>query len=198
MKDNSSKQILLSVLGVAILVVAVVGVSFAAFTFSQAGNVENTISTGTLAMTYTEGATGISITDAMPMSDAAGKVLAKDNEQFKFTVEATMSGTATINYEIAAIKKDSSTISDANVRLYLEKSATENSGYTQAFAPAQFTPSTSASDIGSPVGSMILESGTFTSSQKNYYILRMWLAEDAPITGTAKTYTVTVNVYGKA
>ena len=37
MKDNNSKQVLLSVLGVAILVVAVVGVSFAAFSYSQAG-----------------------------------------------------------------------------------------------------------------------------------------------------------------
>ena len=33
MKDNNSKQVLLSVLGVAILVVAVVGVSFAAFSY---------------------------------------------------------------------------------------------------------------------------------------------------------------------
>ena len=41
--NNSSKQILLSVLGVAILVVAVVGISFAAFSYSKTGTVENTI-----------------------------------------------------------------------------------------------------------------------------------------------------------
>ena len=35
--NNSSKQILLSVLGVAILVVAVVGISFAAFSYSKTG-----------------------------------------------------------------------------------------------------------------------------------------------------------------
>ena len=35
MKENNSKQVLLSVLGVAILVVAVVGVSFAAFSYSK-------------------------------------------------------------------------------------------------------------------------------------------------------------------
>ena len=37
MEKDSSKKILLSVLGVAILIVAVVGVSFAAFTFSRTG-----------------------------------------------------------------------------------------------------------------------------------------------------------------
>ena len=76
MKDNNSKQVLLSVLGVAILVVAVVGVSFAAFTFSQTGNVENTITTGTISMTYTEPENGINLTNAMPMTDDSGKVLA--------------------------------------------------------------------------------------------------------------------------
>ena len=53
-RDNSSKQILLSVLGVAILVVAVVGVSFAAFTFTGTGTKENRITTGTISMTYSE------------------------------------------------------------------------------------------------------------------------------------------------
>ena len=53
-EDNNSKQVLLSVLGVAILVVAVVGVSFAAFTFSQTGQKVNTISTGTITMSYSE------------------------------------------------------------------------------------------------------------------------------------------------
>ena len=62
--NNSSKQILLSVLGVAILVVAVVGVSFAAFTFSKKGTEENKITTGTIKLTYTEETDGISITDA--------------------------------------------------------------------------------------------------------------------------------------
>lgn len=191
MKDNSSKQILLSVLGVAILVVAVVGVSFAAFSYSKEGAVENTISTGTLSMTYTEGDTGISITNAMPMSDDTGKTLDGDNEKFEFTVSANISGTATINYEVAAIKKDTSTLADSEVRLYLEK---DGAG---VFGPAQFTPG-SVTSVGSPEGSMVIDSGTFTTTMTNSYVLRMWLAEDAEITGEEQTYTVTVNVYGQA
>ena len=191
MKDNSSKQILLSVLGVAILVVAVVGVSFAAFSYSKKGAVENTISTGTLSMTYTEGDTGISITNAMPMSDDTGKTLDGDNEKFEFTVSANISGTATINYEVAAIKKEGSNIPDENVRLYLEKDS------VGVFGPDPFTAG-SQTAVGSPDGSMVIDSGTFTTTMTNSYVLRMWLAEDAVITGTAQTYTVTVNVYGQA
>ena len=46
--SNSSKQVLLSVIGVAILVVAVVGVSFAFFNYTRTGN-PNTIRTGTIS-----------------------------------------------------------------------------------------------------------------------------------------------------
>ena len=46
-QSNSSKQVLLSVIGVAILVVAVVGVSFAFFNYTRTGN-PNTVRTGTI------------------------------------------------------------------------------------------------------------------------------------------------------
>ena len=44
-QSNSSKQVLLSVIGVAILVVAVVGVSFAFFNYTRTGQ-QNTVRTG--------------------------------------------------------------------------------------------------------------------------------------------------------
>ena len=90
--NNSSKQILLSVLGVAILVVAVVGISFAAFSYSKAGEVSNTITTGTITMSYSEPTNGINLTDALPITDEAGKALSGDNNTFDFTVNATIAG----------------------------------------------------------------------------------------------------------
>ena len=61
--DNSkqSKQVLLSVIGVAILVVAVVGVSFAFFNYTRAGR-ENSVSTGKIWFTSTQ-------TNAMTIAD---------------------------------------------------------------------------------------------------------------------------------
>ena len=103
--NNSSKQILLSVLGVAILVVAVVGVSFAAFTFTGTGVKENKISTGTLTMSYTEAENGILIENMMPTSDATGKALKDGRNVFDFTVAATMSdGANPIKYTVSAVK----------------------------------------------------------------------------------------------
>lgn len=196
-RDNSSKQILLSVLGVAILVVAVVGVSFAAFTFTGTGTKENTISTGTIAMTYSEDTNGIFITNALPIEDEAGKVLNGDKQTFDFTVSSTISGSATINYEIAAVKDKSSTIADGDVKLYLEKKT--GSTHTSVMEPKAYSALTEASDIGTPAGAMVLYSGTHTSTTVDNFRLRMWLASTAKTQADAvQTYTVKVNVYGKA
>jgi len=52
--NNSSKQILLSVIGVAILVIAVVGVSFAFFSFVYNGETANEVQTGTIVFTASD------------------------------------------------------------------------------------------------------------------------------------------------
>ena len=63
--SNSSKQILLSVIGVAILVVAVVGVSFAFYSYNRVGN-KNTLKTGTITFNTTN--TTIDMSNVFPVS----------------------------------------------------------------------------------------------------------------------------------
>ena len=70
MDDNNSKKILLTVLGVAILIVAVVGISFALFTSNDQITGENTIKSGTVTMSFSEKTNGIALSNALPMSEA--------------------------------------------------------------------------------------------------------------------------------
>src|SRR5574344_200258 len=74
MNENSSKQVLLSVIGIAVLVVAVVGVSFAFFTYSKAGDTNNTLTTGSIFFNFTEG-TDITLEDQFPMTNSEGLAL---------------------------------------------------------------------------------------------------------------------------
>jgi len=191
-EKNNSKQIILSVLGVAILIVAVIGVSFAAFTFAQAGTVANTITTGTISMSFSENVNGISITNAMPMTDMAGMAQTGEGNIFEFTVSAAIVGTATINYEVAAVAAAGNTLADSAIRLHLTRDG------TQVFAPAPFVGLASATTVGSPADSMILDSGTFTTNTTHNYVLRMWVAQGTVIGSEAMTYTVRINVYGHA
>lgn len=209
MKDNNSKQVLLSVLGVAILVVAVVGVSFAAFTFSQTGVKENIITTGTISMSYSEPENGITLSDAMPMEDATGKALSDTNQTFDFSVSATIngSGTTTINYAITAVTEPDTVLTDEYVKVYLtDKGNSDN----QILAPTVVSslPKTSSDASGAPDGQYKLKDGTFTTNATNQYRLRMWVSKDYPIdqqnvdTGSGapgkQTYKLRVNVYGQA
>ncbi len=202
MNDNNdnSKQVLLSVLGVAILVVAVVGVSFAAFTYSQGGATVNTITTGTISMSYSEDTNGITLTNALPMADSTGMVLSGTDEYFDFTVTATVSGNGStnINYAITATTVEGTTLTDDYVKVYLTNMA--SNADTQILAPTKISllNKTSNDASGAPDGQYILETGTFTGNATNQYRLRMWVSDDYSAVNTSETYTLRVNVYGAA
>ena len=197
MKENNSKQVLLSVFGVAILVVAVVGVSFAAFSYSKTGEQVNTITTGTITMSYSEDTNGINLIDALPMTDEQGKALAGENNVFEFTVGATITGTTTINYAVTATKESGSSLDDTAVKVYLTDIT--SGGDTQVLAPTKVSALTKTGNSeasGAPSNQYKLTSGTFTNTTTRKYRLRMWVADDYSSLGTSGTYKLRVNVYG--
>ena len=199
--QSNSKQVLLSVLGVVILVVAVVGVSFAAFSYSKTGEKVNTITTGTITMSYSEDTNGINLMDALPMSDEQGKALAGESNVFDFTVTATIngSGTTTINYDVTATKESDSTLVDSAVKVYLTN--IDSNADTQILAPTKVSTLTKTGNSeasGAPSNQYKLTSGTFTNTTTRKYRLRMWVADDYSSLGTSGTYKLRVNVYGAA
>lgn len=194
-KDDSSKGILLSILAITILVILVISFSFAAYIKAEKSKNSNKISTGNISMNYTEDTNGISIKDALPISDTVGKQLKGEGEYFDFTINSTMLGNVSINYEIAAIKDETSTIADSDIRLYLEQQV--SGSYEEVMAPSAYKPISSRSEIGSPAGSMILKTVKKTKTSSDNYRLRMWLAENSTV-DIGKSYTVKINVYGKA
>ena len=198
MKENNSKQVLLSVLGVAILVVAVVGVSFAAFSYSKTGEKVNTITTGTITMSYSETTNGINLTNALPMSDGVGKALSEEEQYFDFTVSANITGTTTINYAITASKEEESTLPDTAVKVYLTDMDVEADSQILAPTKVSALQKTTSDVSGAPNDQYKLTSGTFNTTTTKKYRLRMWVADDYSSLGTSGTYKLRVNVYGTA
>ena len=206
MKDNNnnSKQVLLSVLGVAILVVAVVGVSFAAFSYSQPGEKANTITTGTITMNYSETTNGINLTNALPMSDEQGKELTGENNTFEFTVTASVSGDADINYAIIAVPDTGNAgeaVTDNTVKVYLTDQSDVATGETTEPKVLSSLPaaSTASSAGAQDVDGYVLKTGTYSGpSNTDSYRLRMWIDGAATAPETTETYILRVNVYGQA
>ena len=126
------------------------------------------------------------------MSDEVGKTLTSEEQYFDFSVKADITGNVVANYEIAAEKVITSTLSDDEVKLYLEKE--EGGSYDEVMAPKNFTPLKESTELGTMAGTMLLTSDTLDESGLINYRLRMWVADDTILSDVEKTFEVRVSI----
>ena len=198
---DKKKQLLLSIGLVLILVLMIVGISYAAFKFVGLGQKPNTITTGAITMEYEESTNTISMTGALPTTDATGKVRLTAGEYFDFTIKSNIQGNANINWEIAAedITASAKKMNGKNIKLYLTKLDSAGAE-TQVMAPKVYNASTSANTkTGRPSGVMSLATGTMSTSETTNYRLRMYVDEDYNPQGDGGglSFSVKINAYGK-
>jgi len=192
-KEILKDKKVLTVIALVLLMILTVGITYALFAYSRAGEKVNSLSTGTVTMSYNEATNGLSITNALPVEDCTGE---KSTDTFDFTMSITMKGNFTISYEVTAEKDESSTLSDDDVRIYLERSE-DGTTYEAVSGPNSYTMIGNEDEFGASANEMILDSGTVTKSVDYKYKLRMWLSKNAEVTGESKYFTIKVNVYGK-
>ena len=198
---NNKKQLLLSIGLVLILVLMIVGISYAAFKFTGLGKRENTITTGAITMKYEESTNTISMNNALPTTDATGKVRLTKGEYFDFTLSGTIKGSENINWEIAAedVTTASRKIDGKYIKLYLT-SLDENNNEKEVMAPTVYnTESTENTYTGRPANMMSLAKGTTSTSFSTKYRLRMYVDESYNPQGDGGdlAFSVKINAYGK-
>ena len=196
MDNTLSRQILLAVLGLALLVLAIVGVSYAI-----------TIPNKSLNKVYlvSDDNSAISLND-LPMSDYEGINLNGSSNVFDFCVKGNIADNASIDYVIALerINSDYDSLDDKDVKVYLEKYNLKEFVSTDITSvPIAFTRNNIVSDISTPDGSMILYYGGLqnaTTDKKEVnecFRLRLWIDEDSIIESSKKEFMARVNVYSK-
>ena len=206
MEKKKQGMIVTSVLLICLILV-VIGVSFAFFTYSRLGSKENTITTGSLTFVYDEKkaeGNGITLSNAFPMSDEDGKGQSGDNNVFDFQVLATTQGES-ISYEIIGKKEDSSTLPENVTKIYLTTlSGSEESEVATTVKDGVVTTYDELSDtqIEDQTGKTLYQEViplNQTGYQKNFR-LRMWLSEEANTTTNGswdynnKTFIIRINV----
>ncbi len=202
-EPSTTNKVIAMILAIAILVVAVIGITYAAFTYTKGGTKENTITTGTVTMDYKEGDKAIKITDAYPISDAIGEAftdtaLGSDLAGtiadgyagvFDFNVSATMTS-GSIAYDILGTKQvQEKDLDSSAVKVYLQKASDE--GMTEPTVALSSTLYSDLKDANAEAGgattdagkatgtaSKVLYSSTFNTSETHYYRLKMWVDED--------------------
>ena len=198
---DKKKQLLLSIGLVLILVLMIVGISYAAFKFTGLGQKENTITTGAITMEYTESTNTISMAGALPTTDATGKVRLTKGEYFDFTIKSSIKGNTNINWEIAAediTPSSTKKMAGKNIKLYLTKLNGDKE--EEVMAPKVYNATTSANTkTGRPSGVMSLATGTMSTSETTNYRLRMYVDEDYNPQGDGGglSFSVKINAYGK-
>jgi hypothetical protein len=192
--QKQKKEIVISIIAILILVVAVVGVSYAVWSQSFAGTKTNSVTTGYISFTYTEGSTNvINLTNALPTDDTTGKAMSGTTSEFDFTVSATFAGVSSINYEVYATPI-TTTLSGDYVKVYLTNgSDVAMTGYTGT------VPVYSGLTASSVTGSKKLYSGTLTTSGSSQaFKLRVWVASTYNMPESSATFSFKVNVAATA
>ena len=200
MVKEHKKEILMLVL-VLLFIVVILGVSYAAFSYSGLGGKANTITTGAITMTYTETSNGITLNGALPTTDKTGMVRLTEGEYFDFNISSSITGNVNINYEISA--KDVTTaerkIDGKYIKLYLTEIV--DGEEQELMTPEVYNEeSTENTYTGRPANEMSLYTSSMNSSEDNNYRLRMYVDEsyNPQGDGGGLTFTIKINVYGKA
>lgn len=118
---SKKKQLLISVILILSISCITLGVSFSLFSYMKEGSKENVIKLGSITFKYTEGnelGNGISITDALPISDEEGKIQIGEGKVFDFKVEANLSR-SDIEYQVVAEPTENSTMPLDAIKFYL-------------------------------------------------------------------------------
>ena len=182
-----------------LLVIVLIGVSYAAFRFTGVGQRENSITTGSITMSYTESSNTISLNGALPTTDETGKKRLNPGEYFDFTVSSKIVGDVNINYEISAKEVGEGTIDGKYIKLYLtriEDDGTEE----ELMSPEVYNEENTSNDYtGRPAGEMSLYTSSMNSSESNKYRLRMYVDEsyNPQDDGGGLQFSVQINIYGK-
>ena len=194
------KENIIIIVVLVVMILAIVGVSYAAFSYSKTGSKVNSITTGSITMTYTETDNTISLSGALPTTDKTGMVRLNPGEYFDFSVSSEITGDVNINYEISAKKEDGNTIGGEYIKLYLTR-LTDDGSEEALMVPETYNEESSANDYtGRPVNEMSLYTSSMNSSESNNYRLRMYVDEsyNPQGDGGGLTFSVRINVYGKA
>lgn len=197
--NNKKTKDIITIVTTLVLLIAIVGISYAAFNYAGTGEKLNTITTGMVTMEYVESTNTITMTNALPTTIATGKTRLTAGEYFDFTVKSSIAGNTDINYEIAAKEESGNTFSGNNIRYYLT-TVDANGKETEVMAPrTYYEEPTGNGYTGRPADMMSLYTGNLATQGETEikYRLRLWVDENfgssqtTSVNGNTSTGTIT-------
>lgn len=193
---DKKKTLILSILGVIVLVVAVVGISYAMYTFTGTGSKENVISTGTISVSYDE-TDHITLTNTYSATDAYATNADNNAETLAFSVNADIAGgNTTIKYDVQLlVTEDSAATGLKDEHIDFNMSKTTNGTTTWLHGTTETTGvalSTVAGTNGTVIttGGYVVANNTFTKTEESTviypdaYVIKAWVNDTYSLPST--------------
>lgn len=198
---NNSKQTVLSIVGIAILVIAVVGVSFAFFTYTKNGTTNNVITTGSITFAYEEtSSSALTLSNRFPQTVAEGT--AASTPSFQFNVHGTLPSTANdVTYNVYIVPGDTQAgktrfrDTEISVKLTATNNAQIVTGYETG---APLTNAVGSYQAGTANKGLKVATGTIAAdgtAHQDDYTLKMWVNDSVSISDTDGTKTYRAKTY---
>ena len=170
------KQNMIMGISFILLILMVIGVSYAAYKFSAAGTKENVISTGTISMSYSQNSF-IDLKHTYPKTDTYAIATKEDKSSMEFSVSMETSGTKQINYALAITNiEEGTTLKSDKVKIYLEKEGKVVNNFETN--KGKTIDSFKNKYIEGLIDSYAIYQDILTTSNKtHHYILTSWIDE---------------------
>lgn len=186
MEHTSSKNIVLWVILVFIIILCTIGVTFAFFNYTRLSNNNVGLTTGKAVLGYVEEANGIFLSNALPISDVNALNTTNPDDYFDFYVTYELGSSASLDYEIdienttsnlEEIQNGSCTPLDSS-RI---KIALEDRSVTLPEEPmivgATYFSEVEVNKATNGAAGYYLHSENVTGKGTHYYRLYMWIPE---------------------
>ena len=185
---KSKKKVLFALLGCVGIVAATIGVTYAFYTYSKNGIVENSITSGAITFHYQEVSgigNGIALNDALPMSDELGKAQTGTGKVFDFRITSRTMSKIAVPYEITARLTGDDIGSIVKVYLTRVKDGVEEEVLLSKYS--ELTQSTNELANGHIEKTLFTAIVPPNATYNESYRLRIWIDEQTNFSGIPTT-----------
>ena len=170
---------------VLMVILCIVGISYAMYTFIGTGTKENVITTGQIVVAFSE-KNNIKIEKRYPETDASGITNTDSNSMMEFTVSSDIIGDTTINYVVGLVEiEEGETLTTEDIKIYLTKDGNVSNGFNEG--EGRTIKSFEDSKVNRYMDSYVVANNTITGKNTHTYTLKAWIDEnyDLPTTDTS-------------
>ena len=181
---KKSTKISLLVGGIAVVLIGVIGITYAFFSTGGTQETANTFTSGCLNISLTDASASISLSNIYPVTDIEGL----DTTSYDFTITNTCNTDANYEINLESLNQVANSLSADYIKVSLSSDTVGN--VISILSDKSVTP-----EIDNAYEAYNLYTGTLKASETKTYHLKLWLDYDATVEQAAnKVYQSKINV----